>query len=468
MAKHTNKARALQGTADLASSISTGGGQNTAQAETTASNQPRIDEINSRIKELLGDKKGGLTGDPLTSLLQSSTPESRERDKLLEELKGLGGSDPNASAGDKAIAAVEGIQSPEDSNIRPAGEDLVQAEVDKAGGELKDEQARRDEAETQKDTITTDKEGLVKDIEGERDNLTGSLEEVKAGIEQAKEDIKEIPGEVKTEFERLRSQFENTSNIALDRVDSQREAALADVFMGQGAAMEAAVQGIQGNLNSTIAKIQANPNLTSAQKASMIMQTKLAGASALAPAVGATIVQFAEIRANIATTFGTISGNVQSTILGQQGNLAVAAGNAFSLAQVEVGKMTTQLLEVQANVEVAFSAAQNQLLGTRAMVENNANQQLLNLLPELGEPYLDLTNAAATRLTFENDMWLKNANLVLNQAGFQLQVAMIQSMQGTPGGNMLMGLAGGYSQGGIPGAIAGGVGGYVGSLGPGI
>lgn len=370
------------------------------------------------------------------------------------------------SAGDKAIDTVEGIKSPEDSPIRPAGEDLIGSEVDLAQDTFAAEKEDQERALELGETVAGDKEGLVSDIEGVRTGLQGQAEDVQANIDQQREDLKDIPQATRTEFQQLRQEFEQQSSVAFDRVDQQRENALAGVMRGQSAALQAAVQGIQGNINTAVSQIQANPNLTQAQKAGMIAQVRLQGASSLAPAVGATVLQFNTLAADVATKFGSISGSIQNTVLNNQAQLAGLQGQAFAQAQVEVGRMTNQLLEIESNSAIAFGQAQNQLLATRSMAENTANDLMLKLLPEQSTPYADFTNAAATRLTFENDMWEKNANLLLGQAKFGLDVAMIRAMQGTPMSNFLEGAISGFEQGGVVGAIAGGAGGLLGSLGP--
>ena len=66
-------------------------------------------------------------------------------------------------------------------------------------------------------------------------------------------------------FDQVRQDFSRVSEAALGDIRGDRSAALADVYTGQTRAMQAAVQGIQGNVDTQVAQIRANNTLTQAQ-----------------------------------------------------------------------------------------------------------------------------------------------------------------------------------------------------------
>ena len=350
--------------------------------------------------------------------------------------------------------------------VQELGQGVVTTEEERARDQLaaqQEDQARADELA----------EGVREDV----DETTGAIDETRADLredqerfqedlEVQREQVQEIPTEVTNEFNRLRDEFGDAADASFDRIDTQREAALGNVDQGRSAAMQAAVQGIQGNVNGQVAKIQSNPNLTDAQKTSMIAQVRLSGASSMAPAIGQTVLQFNQLSADVATKFGSITGQLESTVLQGEAQLAGLQGQAFTQAQIAVGNMTNQLLEIDANASASFANAQSQLLATRSHATMTGNDILLRTLPEQSTPYLDLTGAATAGYEIGRDIMMTQWEMDAQSFGMDLQIAMLRSMQGNPVSNMIEGFLGGFQSGGMFGGFLGGVGGVLGSGGP--
>lgn len=356
---------------------------------------------------------------------------------------------------------AEGPQTTEElgQGVPDAYEDRAQAEL----SAQQEDQARAGE-------FAEDVRGDIDEVTGEIDTTRADLQEseqrFQADMEGASEQIEQIPTEVTNEFNRLRDEFGDTADASFDRVDSQREDALANVDQGRSAAMQAAVQGIQGNVNTQVAKIMSNPNITDAQKQQMVSQVRLAGASSLAPAIGQTVLQFNQLSADVATKFGAITGQLESTVLQGEAQLAGLQGQAFTQAQIAVGQMTNQLLEIDANASVGFANAQSQLLATRSHATMTGNDILLRTLPEQSTPYLDLTDAAVASYEIGRDLMMSQWKMDTESFGMDLQIAMLRSMQGSPLSNMFNGFMGGMQAGGMKGGIMGLFGGLFGSGGP--
>jgi hypothetical protein len=353
--------------------------------------------------------------------------------------------------------------------LRPPGEELISEQRAAEEAQLSAQQADQARAMGVRQTIEDQQRRLTGDIEAQRTELSEQQEAFQAGVQEQQERLEEIPAAVQQEFTNLRKEFDVQAGDAFERVEGQRAEALAEVHQGQSAAMQAAVQGIQGTINQQVSQINANPDLTDAQRTSMIAQVRMQGAMSLAPAVGQTVHQFTETAANVHTQFGAITGQIQTQVLAGQVQLLEASGNAFAQAQNSVGQMTNQLLDIEANANNSYANSQNQLLATRSMAENASNDLMLRLLPEMSTPYADFTGSAATRFQFEHDIMMEQFQMQLQQAGMNIHVAMLQSMQGNPLSNMLQGALGGMAQfGGMGGALMGGLGGLSGSLGAGI
>lgn len=309
-----------------------------------------------------------------------------------------------------------------EAELRPSGTALVEGQREAEEAEFaaaeKDQARYTEEGER----VQAEKGAFVEDVEDVRTALRGDEIAVRQAIATQQGKLEQIPGAVRSEFDSLRAEFDVSATQALGRGEKQRVEALAGVYEGQGAALQSAVQGIQGNINTQVSQIQSNPNLTSAQKQSMISQVQMQGASALAPAVGETILAFNELSAATAVSFGEIAGNLEGTILGVKGELAGAAGTAFANAQVAVGELTNQLVEVQANATIEFAATQNQLLATRNIAENSANDIMTQLLPGMSTPYLDITGSLSTQYALDVDILTRGFQMELQEAGLNLQL----------------------------------------------
>ncbi|KKN39471.1 hypothetical protein LCGC14_0743000 [marine sediment metagenome] len=353
------------------------------------------------------------------------------------------------------------ITLPGDDQASTVGE-LGQAAVDAEFAAVEDEnkaalenQAR---AEGQAGDIRTSRDETTADIDAVREDLDTRQEDFDASIVTQMEDLKNLPAAAITEFERLRGEFDLIADASFERTDANRREALAGVMQGRSQAMEAAVQGVQGNVNNQIAQIQSNTNLTDSQKQSMISQVQLAGATSMGPIIGTSVLAFNQLAADVAVSFGEIVGNLEGVGLQVKGQLMGMQGDAFANAQVEVGRMTNQLLDIQAGADAAFANSQGQLLAIRSQAELGNNTLLAELLPALETPYLDFTaataNAAATALTIMMD----NFNLKLGEFSIRMDIAALREQRGTPGWRIIQGIMEGLSVGGRAGAFLGGVG----------
>lgn len=347
-----------------------------------------------------------------------------------------------------------------------AGQALTEEQRATEERRLEAEQADQERALELGEEVREGREEVVAGIEEQRGALEEDQARLQENIQQQQEQLQQIPEQISSEFERLRGEFDQQASTAFDRIDTQREDALGQVMQGRSMAMQAAVQGIQGNVNTQVSQIQANPNLTEAQKQSMIAQVRLQGASSMAPAIGQTVLQFNQLAADTATKFGAITGQIQSTVLTQQAGLIGMQGQAFAQAQTAVGQMTNQLLEIDANSSVAFAQAQGQLLNMRSQAEMMSNDVLLRLLPEQSTPYADFTGSAATQYQVSNDIIKGQFAMDLQSFGMEVQLAMLQSMQGNPMQNLAIGFMQGIQSGGLWGGLLGAAGGFFGSQGP--
>jgi hypothetical protein len=390
---------------------------------------------------------------------------------LAKFLKNRRGKKGGGKAAAEALAPEQkpGVQAPDvEGTLRPPGEEHIQELQDVSQRELEAQQADFRESRE-----------LKEDVERGREETVGAIEEVRGGLEERREgfqqrlgtqqeELQEIPQKVQTQFEQLRTQFGSQVSGALGRHEAQRSDAMGQVFRGQSAAMQAAVEGIQGNIRDQVAQIQGNPDIPGPMKSAMIAKVKMQGAMSMAPAIGQTVLQFNKLAADTATNFANVGAQIEATGLRGAAALTGAQGQAFAQAQTAVGQLTNNLLDIEQNAEASFANSQAQLLSTRSMAENASNDIMLRTISEFGTPYADFTNATGARLQFENEIMTKQFAMSLQEGGFNLQVALAKAMEGTPLGNMFQGFLQGFAQKGLAGGLVGGAAGFAGSLGPSI
>ncbi len=327
--------------------------------------------------------------------------------------------------------------------------------------------------ETEKNKLAADLENQARadefaaDVKADADETVGRIDEQSMALEEDADRVQEsianqaekldaIPGDIKAEFEGLRAQLNVERDASFERVEGQRAEALSQVMQGKSSAMQAAVQGIQGNINNQIGAIKSNPNLTDAQKAGMVAQVRMSGAGAIAPAIGQTVLGFNSLAANVATTFGQITGQLESTGLQASTGLMGQQGAAYAQAQVAVGEMANQLIEIDASSSAAFAQSQSQLMATRANARMTSNDILLRTLPEQGTPYADFTGSHTA--AFEIALGLQDKDFIrqLQVSSMAMNAELFKSMIGTPGRNFWDAIHGGLQGGGVKGALLGG------------
>ena len=313
----------------------------------------------------------------------------------------------------------------------PLLENVAQAQLDEAIADFENKKIDKAEFDRISASIEAGVDQTVQDADAQQARMLGTEADVMARLRGADEAIQAIPGKVSSEFEKLTQEFGTLGQEALGRLDSKEQTAIGEIQAGKNEALSAAVNGIQGNINQAIAQIQSDPNLTTAQKASMIARTRMSGAMAVAPVVGAHVLQFNTLTANTRANFAQAGAQVQNAILGGQAQLLGGRGAAFAQAQVAVGQMTNQLLETEANSAVNFANAQTQLLGARQMAINSGNQLMLQGLAEFRTPTLNLVDYHATLMAGTMRLIQDGAFNRATQLNLDIRGDMIKQMEGS-------------------------------------
>jgi len=264
-------------------------------------------------------------------------------------------------------------------------------------------------------------------------NRIQSAEEVFQGkIDTAQTAIADVAAKSKAEFDRLSDTLATNQAIAVGRLDQKESAALGAVMEGRAAAMQAAVSGIQGNVATSLAEIQANPNLSESQKASMSAQVRLTGASALAPAIGANILEFNKLGAQVATSFANNLTNIENTGQQVRGAFAQTAGTSNTKALLATKEMTNQLLNISSNATAAFTNAQSTLLASQSHAQMVGNDLELRTMAEFGTPTYQGANVAIEAYNTGVDLVKRDmANLAAGE-GLRLAALSVELSKNTP------------------------------------
>ena len=334
----------------------------------------------------------------------------------------------------------------------PGGEAVEGGATTRELGQNVPDTMREDEdrrvAAAEKDVAQADE--LAEDVRADADETIGKIDEqtmsleedatrIQESIANQAEALQEIPGEVKAEFEDLRQQLSVEREASFERTDTQRGEALSQVMQGRSSAMQAAVQGIQGNINNQVASIQSNPNLTDSQKAGMIAQIKMSGAGAIAPAIGQTVLGFNQLAADVATKFGAITGQLEGVGLQASAGLMGEQGAAYAQAQVAVGEMANQLIDIDASSSASFAQSQSQLLATRANAQMTSNDILLRTLPLQNTPFPSYTDSAVAGFEIAFGLQDKDTIRQLQVSSVEMTAWMFKEQIGDPVSNFFKG-----------------------------
>lgn len=280
----------------------------------------------------------------------------------------------------------------------------------------------------------------IDEIRAQLDEREEQFQETLGSVQQG---LQTLPKDTALAFDFAHRKFSGALSDALSDVEGARETAMADVYTGQAQAMQAAVQGTHGQVNAQVAEINANPDLTQAQKAQMTSQVKMQGAMQLAPAIGATQLQFNTLAANTNTAFGQILGQVTTAGLAAEGQLLGAGAAATAQAHATVSALGAELLKVEQTADTEYAAAQSQLVGLKSQVEMLGNQFAAELLPAQATPFVDHSGSALLDLQSLADIIKSDISVSLTEYGLDINLMAAQASQGSPLEN-LIGLVGAF------------------------
>jgi hypothetical protein len=336
-------------------------------------------------------------------------------------------------------AIKETVGEPPDiqGELGPRRDELVRATETQVEAEKRGAEADQARADFLAERVGQQGAVLSGNIEQVRGGLAERDAELQEGIESQRDQLGALPGNVREEFEGLRSDFREQVSSSLGRMGGFRQEALADVYKGQSLAMDSAVQGIQGNINTQMSQIRGNPNLSEAQKQQMMSQVKLGGAMAMGPAIGATQLQFNQLAADTATKFGSIIGSVETAGITGEAGLAGAQGQAFTQASIAAGQLGNQLLDIEKSANEGYAAAQSQLLGLRSQAENTGNRMLLDLLPHRETPVMNYVAPAQVDLQSMKELLQLDFSNRLGVGALEVQGMAADALAGNPFMNAL-------------------------------
>jgi hypothetical protein len=261
-----------------------------------------------------------------------------------------------------------------------------------------------------------------------------------------------LPAETAASLQRITDDFNQQVAGATGEVKDWATSALADTLAGQGAAMTAATQGMQSQINSQVAAIQSNPDIPASQKQQMINQTRMQGAMAIMPAVGQTILGFQKLRADINTqTIGTL-GSIMSAATSARGGLAATSANVMGAAHSAAKELGVKITEDRiASRQWAVAARQTNDAARMAAEQFNQTAQLA-LLPARQDPVLYTTPVFLTDLALQMDALTRTTQAEIANFGLDVVQQMAAVSGASEARNMILE---GFFQGGPRGAAMG-------------
>lgn len=427
---------------------------------------------------------GGKTGD--TGIFTHTSDYATAMLKNLGGSAGAGGGRAGAgggSAGQGGGSAGQG-ENPFVANTvmgtyRPRINAIEEQALTEADQQVTSEEAQKEYAQGIDTSVQDTQQRTGENIEGFQAEATAQHDAFTQERQALSRTAAGLGKKVEQKFDAAIAGFQEKIDAAQGILDVKESAALAGVMEGKASAMMAAVQGTQGQVNSQVAQINANPNLTAGQKAQMTAQVKMTGAASMGPQVGATVLEFNKLAASTAVAFGNMTTSVQTTGLQGTAGLMEAGLRVFADTHIAAANLGGQLLQTQANADNNYITAQANMESTRANIDMMGDQLRASLIPEMGVPYPDYANVMATtmkmdvdlaNLDFKNQMGRYGAEMASWAAAQQARggiwqtIAAAGSTMGGMGGTAMMGLGmigGAIAQGsGPPAPSIPGIGGY--------
>lgn len=354
---------------------------------------------------------------------------------------------------------------------RPRVEQIEGQLMTEADQQVQSENAQKDYAMGIDQSVQDTQDRVGQNIEGLQGEARGMHDQFTTERQALSETVAGLPAEIERKFDANIDEFQQRITSSQGIIDQKESAALSQVMVGKSQAMAAAVQGTQGQVNSQIAQINANPSLTDSQKAQMTAQVRMQGAASIGPQVGATVLQFNELAANTAVAFGNMTTQIQGTGLQGMASLYEAEAKSFAETNIAAAQLGAQLLQTQSNADNNYITAQSNLEATRANIDMMGDQLRASLIPEMGVPYPQYSNAMMTGLQMDFDLAKQEFQGIMGQYGFQMaawqaqqqakggffqSLAAIGSTMGGPMGQGLMGLGmlgGGMAAGNASGTM---------------
>ncbi|MHC4606390.1 MAG: hypothetical protein ACYTAF_05600 [Planctomycetota bacterium] len=233
--------------------------------------------------------------------------------------------------------------------------------------------------------------GTMRTITAADDAAREGLTEVRGEIEATREEVAKMPEQVQQEFDRQQTRIDASLEQARTGLGGQRTEALGNVMQNQGMVMEAAVQGIHGNIRQQVSAIDAQVQqgiISPSQATMMKSQIRMGGAMQLSAAVGQTAHLFTQTQAQVATSFGNMFTQFESTAAQVQGQFGATAGSVFGQAQTAAAKFNTELTALDAQATAHRDTALAQNAATRATFQNMNDQNNMAMLDYTQETYI--------------------------------------------------------------------------------
>jgi len=290
--------------------------------------------------------------------------------------------------------------------FNPQIEGIYNQRITEADQQLESEQAIRDETGALYGQLEDTRDRAGQTIEGLQDEAGQMHDQFTQERQALSQQVMNMPEQVTQKFDQAVTDVMGRVDSAQALIDSKESAAMSQVMQGKSAAMQSAVQGIQGNINAQISQIQGNPNMTAAQKQTAISQVKMQGMSQIAPAVGSTILQFNDLAARTAVSFGQMTTQIQGQGIASMTQLAGAGAEAYANTTVAANQIGASLINMQASADSNYISNVSNLESTRATIEMAGDTLRAQLLPGMGKPYAQYADAMVEYT--QNDFDLQN------------------------------------------------------------
>jgi hypothetical protein len=315
------------------------------------------------------------------------------------------------------------------AGVEGAVEDLARAGEADIQGQREVNEANRQAALAESEEMKAGQEAAMLGIDVADTTANVGLQAVQETIQDTRAAFENMPQEVQQAFADQQALLDRGLQEGRTGIEEQKNEALANVMENQSMVMDSAVAGIHGATQQQIADIDAQVQqgtLSPSQAEAMKTTIRMGSSMQLSAAVGQTAHLFTETQAEVATAFGNMFTQFESTAQQVQGAFGAEAAGAFGQAMQASAQFNVELTNLEAQATAQRDTIISQNAATRATFQNLNDTHNMAMLDYTQDTYVMTTPVAINNLLAQQEL----AGDVIKIEQFEASLELMQQAQG--------------------------------------